>query len=72
MRDLLIRLVKDDDHDHSHHGPHHHDQVGGDVNLGGEGHDGLPAVDPVPQVLRHLLRLMITQPPNIHSIILSQ
>ena len=65
MRDLLIRLFKDDDldhphhdhHDHPHHDHHdhpHHNQVGGDVNLGGEGHDGLPAVDPVPQVLRNL------------------
>ena len=65
MRDLLIRLVKDDDHDHPHHDHHdhphhdhhdhpHHDQVGGDVDLRGEGHDGLPAVDPVPQVLRNL------------------
>ena len=45
-------------HHHDHHDEHHHHQVGGDVNLWREGHDGLPAVDPVPQVLRHLLCLL--------------
>ena len=73
MRDLLIRSVYictshqdhyQDHHHHPHHRhPHHHQhlghQVGGDVHLWREGHDGLPAPHSVPQVLRHLLCLLI-------------